>query len=272
MPLSHTNLAPRVGTEIKADRETLLKGSEAPSIRRLLEERGAIVFPQVNFDDQELRAFSRTIGDLFLERQGDEGVFKVTMDEKLNKMAEYVRGAVFWHIDGTTDDVPSRASMLCAKRLANEGGQTEVANTYAAWDDLPEAKKQKLQGLRVVHTLESIQRLIYPDPTEAQLAFWQSIPSKSHPLVWTHQSGRKSIVLGATASHIEGMDIEEGRALIKELMEWSTKPDYVYRHEWTLGDLLIWDNTGTMHRAVPYPLDSGRMMHRTTLVGEEPLV
>jgi alpha-ketoglutarate-dependent taurine dioxygenase len=89
--------------------------------------------------------------------------------------------------------------------------------------------------------------------------------------VWTHQSGRKSLVLGSTTSHIEGMTPEAGRALLARLEEWSTQPRFVYRHEWKLGDLLIWDNTGTMHRVLPYAIDSGRMMHRTTLVGEERL-
>jgi alpha-ketoglutarate-dependent taurine dioxygenase len=72
-----------------------------------------------------------------------------------------------------------------------------------------------------------------------------------------------------TASHVEGMSLPEGRALLTPLMEWATQFKFVYRHEWKLGDLVVWDNTGTMHRVVPYALDSGRMMHRTTLVGEE---
>ena len=68
------------------------------------------------------------------------------------------------------------------------------------------------------------------------------------------------------------MTLEEGRVLLCRLNEWATQPKYVYQHSWRMGDLIIWDNTGTLHRAVPYPLDSGRLMHRTTLVGEEPLV
>ena len=74
-----------------------------------------------------------------------------------------------------------------------------------------------------------------------------------------------------TASHIEGMSLPEGSALLSRLMQWATQPQFVYRHEWRLGDLVVWDNTGTMHRVVPYALDSGRMMHRTTLAGEEVL-
>jgi len=137
---------------------------------------------------------------------------------------------------------------------------------------LPETEKKAVEKLRVIHTIESIQRRIYPNPTSQQVEGWHTYKPKSHPLVWTHRSGRKSLVLGSTASHIEGMDVDSGRALLARLEEWSTEPRFVYQHEWKIGDLLIWDNTGAMHRVLPYTIDSGRMMHRTTLVGEEELV
>ena len=77
-------------------------------------------------------------------------------------------------------------------------------------------------------------------------------PAKEHPLVWTHQSGRRSLVLGATTSHVVGMDVDEGRALLDDLLARATTPDRVYRHEWTVGDMVIWDNRGVLHRACPY--------------------
>lgn len=113
------------------------------------------------------------------------------------------------------------------------------------------------------------QRDVFPNATSEQRAAWARFPDKIHPLVWTHRSGRKSLVLGSSASHIVDMDIEEGRALLDELLAWATQPKFVYRHEWPMGDLVIWDNTGCMHRVEAYPPDSGRMMHRTTLIGEE---
>jgi alpha-ketoglutarate-dependent taurine dioxygenase len=123
----------------------------------------------------------------------------------------------------------------------------------------------------VVHSLEAAQRMVNPEPAYAELKMWQMRPAKSQPLVWKHQSGRKSLVLGATSSHVEGMELDAGRALLCKLLEWSTQRQFVYQHQWQLGDLVIWDNTGTMHRALPYAFDSGRTMHRTTLVGEEAL-
>ena len=261
---------PCIGTEIKADRDTLLSGREAAQIRRLLEERGVITFRQLNLTDEEQIKFSKTLGEVL--PQGEKGIFKVTLDKKENDRADYLRGAFYWHIDGTTDDIPTRASIMSARRLSPTGGQTEFANTYAAYDELSEGEKRVIDNLKVVHTLETIQLIVNPTPSDEERTRWRSYQPKSHPLVWRHQSGRKSLVLGSTASHIEGMDLEEGRALLKRLQDWATQRRFVYQHEWTLGDLMIWDNTGTMHRVLPYSFDSGRMMHRTTLVGEERLV
>ena len=88
-------------------------------------------------------------------------------------------------------------------------------------------------------------------------------------MAWTHQSGRKSLLLGLTAGRIEGMAEEDSRALLDEMQAWSTQPQFVYRHEWTVGDMIIWDNTGVMHRVEAYPANSGRLLSRTTLEGEE---
>jgi alpha-ketoglutarate-dependent taurine dioxygenase len=107
------------------------------------------------------------------------------------------------------------------------------------------------------------------EPTPQNLAYWSQVPDKTHNLVWTHRSSRKSLVIGCHASHVVGMDPAESRELLDELLAWATQPRFIYRHEWTVGDMLIWDNTGVLHRAEPYPMDSGRVMHRTTLMGEE---
>lgn len=263
-------MTPCIGTQIKTDRETLLSGREAAQIRRLLEERGVITFRELNLSDADQVAFSKTLGDVL--PQGEKGIFKVTLDKKENDRADYLRGAFYWHIDGTTDNVPTRASIMTARRLSPTGGQTEFVNTYAAYEELPEAEKKAIENLKVVHTLETVQLLVNPTPSEEERAGWRRYQPKSHPMVWRHQSGRRSLVLGSTAAHIEGMDVMEGRALLDRLQNWATQRRFVYQHEWTLGDLLIWDNTGTMHRVLPYAFDSGRMMHRTTLVGEEQLV
>ncbi|MDT5327924.1 MAG: hypothetical protein QOF25_5076, partial [Mycobacterium sp.] len=125
--------------------------------------------------------------------------------------------------------------------------------------------------LRVVHSLEASQRRITPDPTPEQLARWRSRRTHEHPLVWTHRSGRRSLVLGASADYVAGMDLEDGRALLAELLERATVPENVYSHNLSVGDTVIWDNQGVLHRAAPYDPNSQREMLRTTVLGDEPI-
>ena len=195
----------------------------------------------------------------------------MTLDPAKNPAATYLRGTFDWHIDGCTEDIPIMATVLTARAVAESGGETEFASTYAAYDDLTDDEKERYLSLRVVHTIEASQRLVNDDPSPEEVALWRSRPSKEHPLVWTHQSGRRSLVLGATASHVVGMDPDESRALLADLLARSTTPDRIYRHQWSVGDMVIWDNRGVLHRACKYDHDSPRDMHRTTLHGDEPI-
>ena len=266
-----TDLTPRVGSEIKIDLETLMSGAKAQTIRNILDRRGVVFFRGLEIDDKRQFEIARTLGTPLKEGGGGDGVYKVSLDKNVNQKADYLKGSLYWHIDGSTQDKPYLGTMLRAVKLSETGGQTEFCNTYEAYDDLPEAEKTAIDSLRVVHSMEKSLWFIYPEPTFEQVNAWQQVPSKSCPLVWKHKSGRKSLLLGATADYIEGLSPEESRKLLVRLREWVTQPQYVYRHEWQVGDLIIWSNTGAMHRALAYPEDSGRLMIRTTLAGEEPL-
>lgn len=258
----------RVGSIIRTSKEELLSGAHADEINRLLVERSALVFPQMNLTTEEQLAFASTIGDVFLV--GGKEVQKISLNPEINPVADYTRGAFYWHIDGANDDVPAKATMLTCRILADEGtGDTMIANTYAAYNDLPSADKELIADLRARHSLESTQRMVHPEPSYAELQRWQAYPTKSHPVVWRHKSGHNSLLIGATAYYIEGWSFEKGRALLCRLQEFATKPKYVYRHKWAIGDLLLWDNTGTVHKAAPYDLNSKRLMDRSTLHGEE---
>ena len=260
--------SPRVGSVIKTTKEDMLKGTYAEQIKELLTERSALVFPQMHLTVEEQVKFAGTVGKVF--PVGGKEIQKITMDKDVNPVADYIRGAFFWHIDGANDDVPAKATMLNCRVLADEGtGDTMVANTYAAYEDLPEEDKALIANLRARHCLESSQRMVHPDPSYALVKRWHEQPSRFHPVVWHHRSGKKSLLLGATAYYIQGMDVEEGRALLCRLQEFATQPQYVFRHKWSVGDFLLFDNTGTMHKAAPYDLSSKRLMDRTTLYGEE---
>lgn len=258
---------------IGADPERLVADESMPDwTMRTLEEHGVLVFPELSIDDSALIAFSRRLGDLVLTSNPDQPeIARVSRDPAKSATAEYLKGTFEWHIDGAMDDVPTKASLLTARVLASDGGETEFASTYAAYTTLSDEEKERYGDLRVIHSLEASQRRVYPDPTPEQLKGWKQRGTKEHPLVWRHQSGRRSLLIGATASHVVDMDEGEGRALLADLEARATAPDRVYRHEWSAGDLVIWDNCGAMHRVRPYDPTSPREMHRTTLVGIEPI-
>ena len=260
-------LKDNIGSEIRTDAASLLQPEVGRQLREILIDRGVLVFKKLDLSGEQQVALARSMGQL--REEGDKGIYKITLDKNANEKADYLKGSFNWHMDGTHDQVPVFASLLSGRVLSTTGGQTEFANSYAAYEQLPEETKTRLEGLKAVHSVATSMRRAGLEETEANLAYWHSIPDRTHSLVWTHKSGRKSLVIGCHASHIEGMDRAEGEALLAELEAWTTHPRFVYRHEWDVGDLVIWDNTGVLHRAEPYPLDSGRLMHRTTLLGEE---
>jgi alpha-ketoglutarate-dependent taurine dioxygenase len=266
-PLSDT-----VGAEVLGlDPERLLTDEAlAAWTLEALDAHGALVLRGLHLDDTTQIAFSRRLGKVEVFGKGEHPeIFRVTLDPAKNRSASYLRGTFDWHIDGMTEDVPIMATLLAAHDVATTGGETEFASTYAAYDDLTQEEKERFASVRVVHTLEATQRLVNPNPTDEELAVWRSRPAKEHPLVWTHLSGRRSLVLGATTERVVGMEPAEGRAFLDGLLERATAPGRVYRHEWEVGDLVIWDNTGVLHRALPYDATSPRDMHRTTLYGKE---
>jgi alpha-ketoglutarate-dependent taurine dioxygenase len=264
------DIEPRIGSEIRTDLDTLLSGREAENIRATLEQRGVVFFRGLEITDEQQVAIARTLGDI-VQGEGQAGIYKISLDTNVNQRAQYLKGSMFWHFDGSLQPFPNLATLLRAVKLSDTGGQTEFCNTYAAYDDLPQADKNAIGDLRVVHSAERSQYYVTPEMSYEEIAFWQKSATKSCPVVWTHRSGRKSLLLGATADYVIGLPVEESRALLARLRDWATQPQYVYRHEWQPGDMLIWDNTGTMHRVLPYSADSGRLMHRTILAGEEPL-
>jgi alpha-ketoglutarate-dependent sulfate ester dioxygenase len=246
----------------------------ASDLLEQLATNGVLVFRGLFLDPEAQVAFCRKLGELDYSEGHHpvRGIYRVTLDKSKNASAEYLQGTFDWHIDGCTPlngEPPQMATMLSAVAVADEGGETEFASTYAAHDKLTDEEKQRFASLRVVHSMEASQRRRYPDPTEDQLARWRARPVSEHPLVWTHRDGRRSLVLGTSCDHVVGMDPEEGRALLADLLERATGPERLYRHGWAVGDTVIWDNRGVLHRAAPYPPDSPREMLRTTVLGDE---
>jgi len=242
-----------------------------------LEDNGVLVFRSLQLEPEAQVAFCRRLGEVDHSSDGHHpvaGIYLISLDPSKNSSADYLKATFDWHIDGCTpirDEYPQKATVLSAVQVAEWGGETEFANSYVAYDALTDEEQERYGALRVVHSLAASQRRVHPDPSPEQVARWHSRRTHEHPLVWTHRSGRKSLVLGASADYVVGMDLDEGRGLLDELLERATVPDRVYSHVWSVGDTVIWDNRGVLHRATPYDPSSRREMLRTTALGDEPI-
>ena len=278
MAIRFENIKEFIGSRVSwDDRADLFTPEAAKLIREKVEERTVLVFPEVNLTDEEQLAITNAMGEKIRltarnnVQSNDEDVYQVTLDEKINPQPEYVLGTFFWHMDGITVDMPPPFATLLSCRIApNKGGETEFASTYAAYEGLPAEEQEALEGLKAVHSVKaSLSPIADAIPEKHRDRVLGIGLIKEHPIVWTHASGRKSMVIGTTADHIVDMEIPAGRAMLIRLQEWAAQPAYSLRHKWTKGDFVIWDNTGAMHRAIPYDKSTGRMMHRTSLAGSE---
>ncbi|MET9083280.1 TauD/TfdA family dioxygenase [Streptomyces sp. NPDC004237] len=274
MAFTYATLKP-FGVEVTgAAGHQLVNQEAAEECRAALDEHGVVVYRELNISDDELVALSRLLGDVVTAKTGEHRypeIATITLDPaKTNAaLATYRQGNFLWHIDGATDMLPQKATLLTAREVDDADGDTEFANTYLAYESLPDEERAKISDLRVAHSFAAAQLRANPDASEQERAAWDQVPSTVHPLVWTRRNGRKSLLLGATAGEIVGLAADEGRALLDHLLEWATQPRFALRHHWRRGDLVIWDNTGMLHRALPFDPTSRRLMHRTTLVGEE---
>ena len=225
---------------IRSDKDTLLSGAKASEIRELMEQRGVIVFPEINLTDEEQIAFTHTLGTFAHEdgegaAEGKDAVYPITMDESINPIASYLKGAFFWHIDGTmSDNADPRLDHERARARADRR-RDRVLQHLCRLRRAARREKREIEGLKVVHAMWRSQLYWRPEPSYAELKGWMSRGTNTLPLVWKHRSGRKSLVLGATALQVEGMDIAESEELLVRLRDWATKPQFVYRHTWSAG-------------------------------------
>jgi alpha-ketoglutarate-dependent taurine dioxygenase len=276
MPLKTKKLS-TIGMEVVGvSTQELLEEPQLPEeVTELLEANSVLLFRGLHLDDDEQVRFSKRLGQpMVRETPGwsveHPGIYKIGLMAGGNSDV-YVKGTFFWHMDGTINEIPPKASLLTARVLSGVGGNTSFASTYAAYERLSDDEKEHFATLKVWHSPEAATRRVEGERSPEFLERLRSEPVRLHPLVWTHHDGQKSLVLGETASHVEGMDEAEGAALLEELLERTTRPEYTYTHEWEVGDLVIWDNCGALHRVEPYDAASGRVMHRVTLEGDHPI-
>jgi alpha-ketoglutarate-dependent 2,4-dichlorophenoxyacetate dioxygenase len=286
-PITVTRLSPCFAARIDgADIARPLDDETWQAIRAAFDEHSVLLFRGAGLDDETQVAFSLRFGALEVTRSmnpaaGTPFARQSNLDIKTGEVipAEdrrmvYQLANMLWHSDSSFKAVPSLCSILTGRIVPPEGGATEFASARAAYPSLPEDLKRRVEHAVVVHDFGWSRDQIRPGfftPEERAV-----YPPVRHRLVRANPvNGRRALFLGAHASHIEGLPIEEGRALLRTLLDHVSQPEFVYRHEWQAGDVVVWDNRCVLHRATPYDTARHqRLMQRTTIGGDpgEPAV
>lgn len=240
---------------------------------RILVVRGQSLSPEAHI------AFSRTFGQLEIHvlneyhKPTHPEIFELSnigADGRPNAVHPD-RGTLFWHTDASFQATPALATILYAEQVPANGGHTMFADMIGAYEALGRAERERYLGLRVRHDLH-ISRLKagYPGMTEAQRA---KAPPVVHPLVRLHPpTGRKALYLGSHGQEVLGLPEVESRGLIERIMNHATEPRFLYEHVWRAGDLVMWDNRATVHRATEYDTAlEPRVVRRTVIKGDAPI-
>ena len=288
MPISVKSLHPVLAAQVTGvDLREALDDPTVTAISDAINQHGVLVFPAQFITDAQQMAFSRRFGELettvkiyrkdYVPRLDPHisDVSNLDQDNQIRRKDDRLRlnalGNRLWHSDSSFKRVPARFSLLSARHIPSEGGETQFADMRAAWDALPERMKARLEGLICEHTqLFSRAKIAFTDWSEEERVKMAPVPQV---LVRTHPgSHRKSLFLSSHAGRIRGMEEPEARVLLMDLMEHATQREFVYTHRWTVGDLVMWDNRCTMHRAREYDDEQVRDMHRTTVSDGVPTV
>ncbi|MBX9760289.1 MAG: TauD/TfdA family dioxygenase [Beijerinckiaceae bacterium] len=196
-------------------------------------------------------------------KERERGIMLITnIRENGQPIGALPDGEMHFHSDGSHRDVPYRATTLYAVQIPSRGGETKFANLYEAYDTLPEVTKKRIAGLKAGYIYD-----VYATLRDQVKEDADNLSNAVHPLVKTHPAtGRKSLYLSRLMTrNIVGMDRAESDALLEELFEHAERPEFVYAHEWAVGDLLIWDNRCLNHARNDFPAEEIRLMRRVTV-------
>lgn len=278
MSLKVARLGETLFAEVRgADLTRTLSDDQFAEINDALLEYGVIVFPEQHLTDEQQVVFSARFGPLeddlmdptqhvaFMSNLEADGRFR-DPDSRLSK---FMRSNQQWHSDSTFLAAPARISLLSARQVPPQGGETQWADMRAAWRALPADRQRQLENLVVLHDFQNSRRRAGLEFTEEERRRW---PPLAHPLVRRHEeTGEMAFYVGSQADHIVGMPVEEGRALIAELIELLGQDRFIYTHRWSVGDIVVWDNRRVNHRGMPWD-ETGhpRVLHRTTVKGTGP--
>jgi taurine dioxygenase len=290
MPITVTKCDAALGAEIGVDLSQPLDDAAFRDIENAFHDNIIVFFRGQNLTNEQHIAFSRCFGEpeihivkKYLLPDHPEILLVSNIQNEAGEHIGLADAGFTWHSDVSYRKFPSRCSLLYAKEVphAPDGtvlGDTVFANCIAAYEALPESMKRRLDGLKAIHRYSARRRVEdspRPKLTAAQIA---ETPDIAHPIVRTHPfTGRKALYVtagecvGVVLKNGEGMPEDEAVDLIAELDAHCVKPEFLYRHSWRAGDLVMWDNATAMHLAIcDYALPQRRLMHRTTVIGSQP--
>jgi alpha-ketoglutarate-dependent 2,4-dichlorophenoxyacetate dioxygenase len=245
-----------------------------------IDTHGVIVYRSGKLTEDEQIAFASRFGPLDARNGIIQTGIKQRISERLvdisniddkgqlldrkNRRRMANLGNQLWHTDASFKATTARYSLLHAHSVVSEGGETQFADMCAAYDALPQKMKDRIAGLDAEHSvIASRASMGFTEFSDEERA---ALPPQVRPLVRALPSGRTSLYLASHASHIIGWPVPEGRMLIRDLIEHATQREFVYTHEWQVGDLVMWDNRRTMHRARPFDESERRDMRRATVM------
>ena len=286
MPLTVTPRHPALGAEVRGiDMRKPMDPATARAVRDAWTRHLVLIFPDQPITDQEHVAFTRQFGEpeifhqtsLHLRSDDVKEIFLVSNVDAQNRIVmpsdpgqKQLNSSRQWHTDSSYKTLPSIGSLLHGIEISRTGGITQFINMYMVYDELPEPLRRQVEGRKARHDFAMLSRLTgAPAPSGAERA---AVPPVWHPMVRRHpESGRKSLFISSIYNDmIEGMGEDESRRLIEDLSAFAAQPKYMYRHVWEPHDVLMWDNRCTVHAVTPYDPHERRVMHRTTIVGNEP--
>lgn len=271
--MRNTPLHPRFGKIIEGvDLREVTATHHLPEIRHAFETHSALLFRDQSLSDADHTNLARLFGPLenrdamaagrdvpfeafpVSNETGDGGVTGAESLHTLN-----LQGNMLWHTDSTFLPVPALVNILRAEVIPSSGGETELASTRAAWGDMPEEMRAKLRDAVIWHRLSHSRRKI--SAKLANLPAMNKWPDRPWRALWPNPvTGDEALFIASHAFAVEGMGLDEGQALIDAATDFCTRPDYVYSHQWRVGDVLIWDERATLHRGRPWPYDEPRSL------------
>ncbi|MEM7068482.1 MAG: TauD/TfdA family dioxygenase [Pseudomonadota bacterium] len=255
----------------KLDLSRIALESEFPILRNLFEEHSALLFPRQNLSDDAHMRLAQMFGPIE-DRKKDERSpeEKVGVSLVSNEAEDGVTGEMDlhtlnlkanqqWHIDSTFMPTPALCNILTARVVTSEGGETELASTRAAWAQMPESLKARIKGRILGHNFRRSRERISMEL--AELPMFNKWPPQRWPAIWRNPANnREALYIASHVYEVEGLPKHEGDALLEELVEYCTQPQFTYLHRWEVGDVLIWDQRAVMHRGLPWPYDQPRTL------------